>query len=155
MRYPNKYKENEQEALNNLGLTLEEVLNDSYRFTDSSEQQAISLARRANALIDSETINADAWHKLMDESREFGVDFFVGDLLPDEVQQFVATTMKRILSTIDGIQNTSSKLFAMMEGEEVTLDKYTFKNERQYYDKLYSIRNLAIHYLTLRESLDK
>lgn len=146
----------EQEALSKLGLTLEEALKDNSRFLHPSDREIISMANRANNLIQSKTIDANEWEMLVEDHKRFATEVLISDIFPDQIKDFIRNMVKNILTSIEGFKEVKDKIFSIIDNEEgVVFEKYTFKDEKQYYDKLYSIRSFCIHYLALRESLNK
>ncbi|MEM6297555.1 MAG: hypothetical protein AAF740_02595 [Bacteroidota bacterium] len=154
--HKNTSEKREQEALNELGLTLSEVLNDTERFTHPSEQKAVSLAKRANELLEREEMNSEEWYQLDNENREFHLGLMADNIFPDSlknlVQDFVPLLIKKI-PVIGSVEEASDKIRALFSGEEVFVEQRSFKSEEEYYNHLFIIRFSCIHHLALMKNI--
>lgn len=90
----------EQEALSKLGLTLEEALKDNSRFLHPSDREIISMANRANNLIQSKTIDANEWEMLVEDHKRFATEVLISDIFPDQIKDFIRNMVKNILTSI-------------------------------------------------------
>lgn len=141
--YPNPQQKHEDEVLLDLGTSLEEILKDETRFVKPDERKAVLLLSRIQVLLEDETLHADQWHSIVEESKYFTAKFFREQLSGFFKDSGLVSTMKKVfdLSIPDSLGEYKKIAFDLLEGKkEVTFPSYTFENERQYYQKLYGIR---------------
>ncbi len=139
-----------------MGSTLSEVLNDEERFVRPPERKAISLAKRANELLEREEINSKEWHQLDNESREFHLGLLADNTLPDSVKKMMQDCGSLLIKKIPIIGSTeeaSDKIRSLFSGEEVPVEQRSFKSEEEYYNHLLDIRFICINHLVLMKNI--
>ncbi|MEM6298160.1 MAG: hypothetical protein AAF740_05660 [Bacteroidota bacterium] len=155
--YPHPHQKDENETLSNLRMSLSEVLNAKEGFDSEDEQKAVALLNRVQLLLEDKELHKEAWHEVDDEAKYFAKRMLGGGLLQELGGEGFNEMMKEVFSKTvemtEGLDESFKTLaFDMLDGKDVELPKYTFENERQYYEKLYGARMGVLSYLSMSKA---
>lgn len=146
MSKENPYAKMEAESLKRFNMSLSEILSDKGEYFSAPEdQKIISLLRRTQKLIEDDTLHPDAWRQLMADGVAASRELLDGSFLPKPVARLLLPMLKKVFANT---QMGDGTMLERIENAEATPEAHTFKDEAEYYKKLYSARYSSLGILS-------